>query len=44
MRSTERIGVTSLDELPELAPYLPDLDDLDDFEDELGGGSSDGDA
>jgi segregation and condensation protein B len=24
----ERIGVTSLDELPELAPYLPDLDDL----------------
>jgi segregation and condensation protein B len=25
----ERIGVTSLDELPELAPYLPDLDDLD---------------
>jgi len=33
----ERIGVTSLDELPELAPYLPDLDDLDDLEDELGG-------
>ena len=32
----ERIGVTSLDELPELAPYLPDLDDLDDLEDELG--------
>ena len=29
----ERIGITSLDELPELAPYLPDLDDL---EDELG--------
>ena len=29
----ERIGVTSLDDLPELAPYLPDLDDL---EDELG--------
>ena len=26
----ERIGVTSLDELPELAPYLPDMDDLDD--------------
>ena len=25
----ERIGVTSLDELPELAPYLPDLDDLE---------------
>jgi segregation and condensation protein B len=33
----ERIGVTSLDELPELAPYLPDLDDLDDLEEELGG-------
>jgi segregation and condensation protein B len=32
----ERIGVTSLDDLPELAPYLPDLDDLDDLEDELG--------
>lgn len=28
----ERIGVTTIDELPELAPYLPDLDDLDDFE------------
>ena len=28
----ERIGVTSLDELPEIAPYLPDMDD---FEDEL---------
>jgi segregation and condensation protein B len=26
----ERIGVTSLDELPELAPYLPDMDDLED--------------
>jgi segregation and condensation protein B len=26
----ERIGVTSLDELPELAPYLPDLGDFDD--------------
>ena len=35
----ERIGVTSLDELPELAPYLPDLEDLDDLEDELGGRS-----
>ena len=33
----ERIGVTSLDELPELAPYLPDTDDLDDLEEELGG-------
>ncbi len=25
----ERIGVTSLEELPELAPYLPDMDDLE---------------
>ncbi len=25
----ERIGVTSLDELPELAPYLPDMDDME---------------
>ncbi len=33
----ERIGVTSLDELPELAPYLPDMDDL---EDELEAGGS----
>ena len=24
----ERIGVTSLDQLPELAPYLPEMDDL----------------
>jgi segregation and condensation protein B len=48
----ERIGVTSLDDLPELAPYLPDLDDLDDLEDALGSmgergvvstGSTDGD-
>ena len=26
----ERIGITSLDELPDLAPYLPDMDDLED--------------
>ncbi len=26
----ERIGVTSLDELPELAPFLPDVDDFED--------------
>lgn len=26
----ERIGVTSIDELPELAPYLPDMDNLED--------------
>ncbi|WP_028473207.1 SMC-Scp complex subunit ScpB [Nocardioides alkalitolerans] len=25
----ERIGVTSLDDLPALAPYLPDMDDLE---------------
>ena len=40
----ERIGVTSLDELPELAPYLPDLDDLEDLEDELGGRSRSADG
>lgn len=28
----ERIGVTSIDELPELAPYLPDLADFEDME------------
>jgi segregation and condensation protein B len=32
----ERIGVTSLAELPELAPFLPDLDEMDDMDD-LGG-------
>ena len=32
----ERIGVTSIEELPELAPYLPDLADLDDLEESLG--------
>jgi segregation and condensation protein B len=26
----ERIGITSLDDLPDLAPYLPDMDDLED--------------
>ena len=26
----ERIGITSIDELPELAPYLPEMDDLED--------------
>jgi segregation and condensation protein B len=33
----ERIGVTSLDDLPELAPYLPDLNDLGDLENESAG-------
>jgi segregation and condensation protein B len=32
----ERIGVTSLDELPELAPYLPDLEELEELEEGLG--------
>lgn len=26
----ERIGVTSIEDLPEIAPYLPDMDDLED--------------
>lgn len=26
----ERIGITSLEELPELAPYLPEMDDIED--------------
>ncbi|PVG80841.1 SMC-Scp complex subunit ScpB [Nocardioides gansuensis] len=26
----ERIGITSLEELPDLAPYLPDMDDMED--------------
>jgi segregation and condensation protein B len=26
----ERIGITSVDELPELAPYLPDMEDMED--------------
>jgi segregation and condensation protein B len=30
----ERIGITSLDELPELAPFVPDMDEFD-FEEEL---------
>lgn len=28
----ERIGITSLEDLPELAPYLPEMADLDDLE------------
>jgi segregation and condensation protein B len=28
----ERIGLTSLEELPELAPFLPEMGDVDDFE------------
>ncbi|TCJ23433.1 SMC-Scp complex subunit ScpB [Nocardioides jejuensis] len=37
----ERIGVTSLEELPELAPFLPDMDDL---EDELAAAFAEGSA
>jgi segregation and condensation protein B len=33
----ERIGVTSLAELPELAPFLPELTDMDDIDDFSGG-------
>ena len=36
----ERIGVTSLDELPELAPYLPDMDDVEDELAEMAGTSA----
>ena len=32
----ERIGVTSIDELPELAPFLPEMGDLDDLEESMG--------
>jgi segregation and condensation protein B len=35
----ERIGVTSLDQLPELAPYVPDMDDSD-LEEAVAGMSS----
>jgi segregation and condensation protein B len=31
----ERIGITSLDELPELAPFVPEMDDMD-LEEALG--------
>jgi segregation and condensation protein B len=34
----ERIGITSLDELPELAPFLPDMADLEDDLAALAGG------
>ena len=32
----ERIGVTSLEELPELAPFLPEMGDLDDLDQRAG--------
>ncbi|MGE5718394.1 MAG: SMC-Scp complex subunit ScpB [Nocardioidaceae bacterium] len=31
----ERIGVTSIDELPELAPFLPEMDDLEELEESI---------
>ncbi len=34
----ERIGITSLDELPELAPFVPDMDEFD-LDDEVFGGA-----
>jgi segregation and condensation protein B len=36
----ERIGISSLDELPEIAPYLPDMDDLEDELETLAGGAA----
>jgi segregation and condensation protein B len=30
----ERIGVTSIDDLPELAPFLPEMGDLDEFDEQ----------
>jgi segregation and condensation protein B len=33
----ERIGVTSIDELPELAPFLPEMGDLDELEEAMSG-------
>jgi segregation and condensation protein B len=32
----ERIGVSSLEDLPELAPFLPEMGDLDDLDDRSG--------
>jgi segregation and condensation protein B len=32
----ERIGVTSLDDLPELAPFLPEMGDFDDLDERAG--------
>jgi segregation and condensation protein B len=31
----ERIGITSIDELPELAPFLPEMGDLDELEESM---------
>ncbi len=40
----ERIGVTSIDELPELAPFLPGVEDFDDQAEVAATGSSDAEA
>jgi segregation and condensation protein B len=38
----ERIGVTSIEELPELAPFLPDMGDLDELTESSGPGGTSG--
>ncbi|WP_349238394.1 SMC-Scp complex subunit ScpB [Nocardioides sp. InS609-2] len=40
----ERIGISSIEELPELAPYLPDMDDLEDELMAMAGGSHEPEA
>jgi segregation and condensation protein B len=40
----ERIGVTSIDELPELAPFLPGVEDYDDEAETVAAGSAGADA
>jgi segregation and condensation protein B len=40
----ERIGVTSIDELPELAPFLPGVEDFDDEAETVAAGSADAGA
>lgn len=40
----ERIGISSIDELPELAPYLPDMDDLEDELAEMAGTTGGGEV
>jgi segregation and condensation protein B len=36
----ERIGVTSVEDLPELAPFLPDMSEMADLEDLDGAGDT----
>lgn len=40
----ERIGISSLDELPDLAPMLPDLDEMDGFDEQLAAAVAEPDA